>query len=480
MSVGDPRGDAPDRDVNRVAQQEEAASGAVFREWDMSSTTPPDARGADPASAPGRVAPGDSDWSDPERLARVALARVFGPEHRRAAVEVRRRGASEVWNALRAAHPSVDPLRDLDAAWRAGARLVCPQDAEWPLELDALDRLRDAGDGSVIGTPLALWVRGPVNLSELPPRAVTVVGCRTATSYGLHLAGEIAFAMAEQGWAVVSGAAFGIDAAAHRGALAAAGPTVAVLAGGVDVPYPTAHVELLEEIARTGAVVSEVSPGTPPYRRRFLTRNRIIAALSRGTVLVEAGHRSGALNTVAHTRRLGRPVMVVPGPVTSAMSAGCHRLLRDFREQTVLVTGAEDIREEIASIGSLVQRPASGNGPRDGLSEAVRELLDAMPARAAVGVSVLARRTGLRPEAVLAMLGPLAVEGLVENVAGGYRLTDLGRAPSNPSHPATSGRRSGTQPGAAHGEADRSPTRSTADPGPDGENPDGENPDGET
>jgi DNA processing protein len=372
----------------------------------------------------------DAEVADPERLARIALTRAYGPEHQRVAADVGRRGAARVWAEVRSAHPGVDPLRDLDAAARVGARLVCPQDSEWPIELDALDRLRDEGDGSAAGAPLCLWVRGAADLRDIASRAVAVVGCRAATSYGLHLAGEIAFAMAEQGWVIVSGAAFGIDAAAHRGALSGGGPTVAVLAGGVDVPYPAAHVELLTEIARTGALVSEVAPGTPPYRRRFLTRNRMIAALCRGTVVVEAGLRSGALNTVAHARRLGRQVMAVPGPVTSAMSAGCHRLLRDFREQTVLVTSADDISEEIAVVGRFAPRPAV-NASRDGLSAVVRDLLDAMPARTPVGVSVLARALALRPEEVLAMLGPLAVEGLVESVPDGYRLTALGRAPSN-------------------------------------------------
>ncbi len=375
---------------------------------------------------------GSGQDADAQRLARVALARAYGPEHQRIAVEVGRRGAAAVWDEVRQDHPGVDPRRDLDAASRAGARLVCPEDPEWPVELDALDRVRDEGDGSAVGAPLCLWVRGAADLRDVAARSIAVVGCRAATSYGLHQAGEIAFAMAEQGWAIVSGAAFGVDAAAHRGALAGGGATVAVLAGGVDVPYPAAHVDLLAEITRTGALVSEVAPGTPPYRRRFLTRNRVIAALSRGTVIVEAGLRSGALNTVAHARRLGRQVMAVPGPVTSAMSAGCHRLLRDFREQTVLVTGADDISEEIAGIGQFAPRPLLG-GVRDSLSEVVRKLLDAMPPRAAVGVAVLARELSLRPEEVLAMLGPLVVEGLVESVPAGYRLTALGRAPSSPS-----------------------------------------------
>jgi DNA processing protein len=229
---------------------------------------------------------------------------------------------------------------------------------------------------------------------------------------------------------VVSGAAFGIDAAAHRGALAAGGPTIAVLAGGVDVVYPRAHADLLTRIRDTGLILSEAPPGSPPYRGRFLTRNRIIAALTRGTVLVEAGHRSGALNTVRHARRLGRVVMAVPGPVTSAMSVGCHRLLRTQREHTVLVTDAAEVCEEIGAIGEFAEYPPTPLGPRDGLPDLVRRLLDVMPARGSVGGAVLAERVGERPETVQALMGPLIVEGLVEHQAGGYRLTALGRAPS--------------------------------------------------
>ncbi|WP_251079034.1 DNA-processing protein DprA [Frankia sp. AiPs1] len=371
----------------------------------------------------------DIDGSDPDRLARVALSRVYGPENRRMATEVARLGAAEVWERVSAEHPGVDPRGDLDAGARAGARLVCPGDPQWPIELDSLDLLRE-DPAAARGAPLCLWVRGVGDLRALAPLSVAVVGCRAATSYGLHLAGEISFDLAERGWTVVSGAAFGIDAAAHRGALAAQGSTVAILASGVDVPYPAAHAGLLAEIASAGAVVSEVAPGTPPYRRRFLTRNRLIAALCRGTVIVEAGLRSGALNTVAHARRLGRQIMAVPGPVTSSTSAGCHRLLRDFREQTVLVTSADDICEEIAGVGSFAPRDVAA-GARDSLSLVVRELLDAMPARASVGASTLAKALGLRAQDVLAMLGPLVVEGLVESVPGGYRLTPLGRAPSN-------------------------------------------------
>ncbi|WP_285901201.1 DNA-processing protein DprA [Frankia sp. R82] len=371
----------------------------------------------------------DADAADPQRLARVGLSRAWGPEHRRAALDVARLGVVEAWERARAVHPGVDPHRDLEAAARVGARLVCPGDPQWPIALDALDQLPGDHSGPAPGTPLCLWVRGPADLQALASKAVAVVGCRAATSYGLHLAGEIAFDLAERGWTIVSGAAFGIDAAAHRAALAAHGQTIAVLAGGVDVPYPVAHAQLLAEIADSGAVVSEIAPGTPPFRRRFLTRNRVIAGLCRGTVIVEAGLRSGALNTVAHARRLGRQVMAVPGPVTSSASVGCHRLLRDFREQTTLVTGADDICEEIAEVGSFAPREVA-TGARDELSAVVRELLDAMPARATIGLSALASALRLRPQDVLAMLGPLVIEGLVDSVPGGYRLTTLGRAPS--------------------------------------------------
>jgi DNA processing protein len=371
-----------------------------------------------------------------ERGARAALSRAVGPEQARVLASVRERGAVAVWAERQVRHPDVDPEGELDLTERVGARMLCPGDAEWPTALAALcglesTRLAASGPDACPGEPLALWVRGRGDLAKLVASAVSVVGSRAASDYGMHAAGEIGFGLAERGWTVVSGAAFGIDAAAHRGALAACGATVAVLACGVDVPYPRANTRLLEQIVEAGAVISESPPGSPPYRRRFLTRNRLVAGLSRGTVLVEAGHRSGALNTARYARDIGRAVMAVPGPVTSAMSAGCHRLLRDYREHTALVTSAADICEEIGSVGELASLPAMPAGPRDGLPELVNRLLDAMPARSAVGAAVLARQLGQPPQAVLAMLGPLAVEGLVEATAEGYRLTALGRAPSN-------------------------------------------------
>nr|WP_131768313.1 DNA-processing protein DprA [Candidatus Protofrankia californiensis] len=366
---------------------------------------------------------------DSERLARAALSRAIGSDRPAIGVEVARRGAVAVWAGLRDRHPAVDPERDLRLLAGLGGRFICPGDPEWPSSLDVFGRLPDGPDTEP-GEPLGLWARGNGDLSQLCERAVAVVGSRAATAYGTTVAADLASGLADRGWTVVSGAAFGIDAAAHHGALAASGPTIAVLAGGVDVAYPRAHADLLARIRDNGLVISESAPGSPPYRGRFLTRNRIIAALTRGTVLVEAGHRSGALNTVRHARRLGRVVMVVPGPVTSVTSVGCHRLLRTHREQTVLVTDAAEVCEEIGGIGELAEYPPADTGSRDGLPELVRRMLDVMPARRSVGAAMLAQRLGERPETVQALMGPLVVEGLVELRNDGYRLTALGRAPS--------------------------------------------------
>jgi DNA processing protein len=383
------------------------------------------------AAAPDGPRPDGPGPGEPsaDRLARAALSRAVGPDDHRAHGAVRAHGARAVWEELRDRHPEVDPAADLRAQGLLGGRFVCPGDAEWPAALDALDGPGYATAVSSAGTPFGLWVFGAANLADLARRAVAVVGSRAASPYGLRIAGELAAGLADAGWTVVSGAALGIDGAAHRGALAVGGPTVAVLAGGCDLPYPRAHEDLLDEIVRSGVVVSEAPPGTPHFRRRFLARNRLIAAFSRGTVLVEAGRRSGAVNTTRHSRLLGRPVMVVPGPVTSALSAGCHRLLRDERESSVVVTDLADVLEEVGPIGTFGEPPVQ-DGPRDGLAGLAVRLLDAMPPRATAGVATLAGRVGASVAEVLAVLGPLAVEGLVEQVPGGFRLTALGRAPA--------------------------------------------------
>lgn len=259
---------------------------------------------------------------------------------------------AELWRTvLRGGHDvpdrwhdsAADAERALDAVLRradsVGARWVVPGAPAWPVALDDLDHLD--GIGQVAGAPLGLWVRGGGDLASITAAPVAIVGARSNTTYGAECASDIAADCADQGHAVVSGAAFGIDACAHRGALMGGGPTVAVMACGVDVDYPRPHAALLRRIAEEGLVVSEFPPGSDPQKHRFLVRNRIIAALSVGVVVVEAAERSGSLNTLNWADQLGRTTMVVPGPVTSRSSGGTHRAVRDGK--AVLVTCGRDV-----------------------------------------------------------------------------------------------------------------------------------------
>ncbi|MDQ3763839.1 MAG: DNA-protecting protein DprA, partial [Actinomycetota bacterium] len=207
---------------------------------------------------------------------------------------------------------------DLSAIAALGGRLVVPEDAEWPAEAFTCFATPTAQADERWCAPVALWVRGAGRLDELADRAVAVVGARAATGYGEHVAAEFGYGLAEDDFAVVSGAAFGIDGAAHRGALAAEGRTVVVQACGLDRAYPAGHQGLLDRVAVGGAVVSEYPPGVRPARHRFLVRNRLIAAFAAGTVVVEAGVRSGARRTAAAAAALGRVVMAVPGPITGS------------------------------------------------------------------------------------------------------------------------------------------------------------------
>ena len=366
-----------------------------------------------------------------DRLARAALVRVSEPGDPRVAREVAAYGAVEAWRRVAALHPDVEPERELNVAMKAGLRLICPGDDEWPPGLDDLAR---PGPAAELAAPLALWVRGPLNLAEAVRCAVGIVGSRAATSYGLHVAGELGFALAEQQWTVVSGAAYGIDAAAHRGALVAAGPTIAVLACGADVAYPRANEAMLARIVAEGLVVSEAPPGGLPLRRRFLVRNRLIAALSSGTVVVEAGVRSGALSTARHARRIGRPVLAVPGPITSGLSAGCHLILRQWPE-SVLVTSADEVIEAAGPMGRLAPLPIGQVGPRDGLDEVMKRVLEAVPSRRARDLQWIAAQSGESRFVVERMLQPLLANGLVEQSPAGYRLTDLGRLPAGGAPP---------------------------------------------
>jgi DNA processing protein len=372
-----------------------------------------------------------SPWSA-ERVARVALGRLGEPGDPRLARLVDDLGAEQVYAYLReerdvaglatdvaARLQGLDPRGDLEWARRRGFRFVCPGDDEWPAQLRDLDR-SEALNGRG-GAPLGLWLRGAGRLDELSPLSVAVVGARSATTYGASVAGEIAAHLAGESATVVSGAAFGIDQAAHRGALAVRGPTVAVLACGVDRAYPAAHRDLLGYIADTGLVVSESPPGCAPTKLRFLSRNRLIAALSLGTVVVEAAVRSGALNTANWASVLNRTVMGVPGPVTSASSEGVHELIRN-RDAT-LVTRGEHVLELVSPSGSFTLPPARApEAPRDRLSVLDRQVLDAVPvASPAASVSV-ARTAGVAERRTRDALRRLQDAGFVEASPRGWRL----------------------------------------------------------
>ncbi len=301
------------------------------------------------------------------------------------------------------------PDRDLAMIGRAGGELLIPEDSRWP------EALRDLE----LGMPLCLWARG--DLSKGIPalhQTAAVVGSRDSTGYGASVTGDIAAGLVTRGWTVVSGGAYGIDAQAHRAALATASlariPTIAVMACGVDRYYPAGNEELLREVVRRGLLLSEVPPGSSPTRWRFLQRNRIIAALSAVTVVVEARWRSGALNTAHHAAALGREVGAVPGSVYSANSAGCHRLLRDG--SAVCVTDAAEVAELGGPIGSTDATAGSAReapqAVHDGLTIEDMLLLDALPLRSGSPVEKLASVAGLSVPSVRAGLARLELEDL--------------------------------------------------------------------
>ncbi|MGW2637953.1 DNA-processing protein DprA [Streptomyces sp. NPDC001348] len=368
------------------------------------------------------------DASPEARLCRIFLTRVLEPGDETGGRWVREHGVREVarrlregseplpgvsgtrWAGLRARAGRAEPERDLEAARAAGVRFVCPGDAEWPGQLD------DLGDAR----PLGLWVRGRAGLRMWALRSVAVVGARACTEYGAHTAGVLSAGLAERGWVVVSGGAYGIDGAAHRGALGAGGATVAVLACGVDRPYPRGHTQLIARIAEQGLVIGELPPGDHPTPSRFILRNRVIAALTRGTVVVEAACRSGALVTARAAQRLGRFTMGVPGPVTSALSAGVHDLLRG---EAVLVTDAAEVVELVGEIGDLAPARRGPVLPRDLLEPDARRVLAALPAhRPAPPGEIACGAQTTRDEAV-ARLYELRALGYVERHGDGWKLT---------------------------------------------------------
>ncbi|WP_029149730.1 DNA-processing protein DprA [Microbacterium indicum] len=370
---------------------------------------------ADVRRAAERLLPSD-DLFD-ERLARLAWSVVVEPGDGTAGELVAASGARR---ALRvAASRDADgsrALADGRARWRPrwrpdillgaieegahrGMRFVTPLDEAWPGSLDDLGA----------HAPLALWVRGdPGALVRAP--SVALVGARAATAYGSQVATDLAAELAASGVAIVSGAAYGVDGAAHRAALRAGGTTIAFVAGGADRVYPAGHAALLAQIVETGAVAAECAPGTTPTRWRFLARNRLIAALADATVVVEAGARSGTINTAGAAASLGRPLGAVPGPITSSTSAGCHRLLREYAAQCI--TGTADVRELLGEL-----RPVD---PRSGDSAETTRVVDALTRGRPRTVDEIAVRSGLSRSDVEACLGLLSLAGRAAAAAEGW------------------------------------------------------------
>lgn len=359
-----------------------------------------------------------------ERLARVALNAIGEPGDPRLGRLVAAMGAQEVYDRLcsdadltgmrseageRLA--ATEPERILGEAHDLGIRFLVPGDPEWPHGLEDLSDVEPVNQLS--GEPLGLWVKGPLDLAAACRGSVAVVGSRSATTYGTSVAADLSAHLAGEAVTVVSGAAFGIDQAAHRGALGGAGATVAVLACGVDRPYPTAHRGLLEHLADVGAVVSELRPGCAPTRVRFLSRNRLIAALTAGTVVVEAAVRSGALNTANWASRLNRVLMGVPGPVTSAPSEGVHELIREGRAG--LVTRGEHVMELVSPAGQHLHRAPRGETTvRDRLGLTEQRVLEAVPLVRVAEASAIARTAGLAVATVRSTLLRLEELGWVE------------------------------------------------------------------
>lgn len=386
-----------------------------------------------------------------DRLARVALSRLGEPGDPRLASLVEELGAEQVHASLSDPATSgvaaevaerlrdLDPVADLERAADRGFRFVVPADEEWPARLADLHHAAPVNSRG--GAPLGLWLRGAGRLDELCERSVSVVGSRSATTYGVGVAGEIGASMASAGVTVVSGAAFGIDQAAHRGALAGGGRTVAVLACGVDRAYPAAHRELLGYIAERGLVVSELAPGCAPTRLRFLSRNRVIAGVTIATVVVEAAVRSGALNTASWAFSLNRTVMGVPGPVTSAPSEGVHDLIRS--RGAVLVTRGADVLELVSPSGAFTQAaPRAPVLPRDRLSGSDQRVLDALPVSRPASETALARTAGLAVATVQQSLQRLADSGWAARTSTGWLLArdpPVGTAPAGPDAVASAG-----------------------------------------
>ncbi|GAA4171184.1 DNA-processing protein DprA [Gryllotalpicola koreensis] len=294
----------------------------------------------------------------------------------------------------------IDSVLAMAAA--SGAELLVPGDPQWSRGLD------DLGDHA----PLVLWALGDVQLLGDFESSVAMVGTRAATAYGNHVATELAAGLAGRDWTVVSGGAYGVDASSHRAALAAKGRTIAIMAGGLNSFYPIGNSELIARVARDGLVLAEVPFGTPPTPFRFLSRNRLIAAVASAVVVVEAGSRSGSINTANHASDLGRPIGAVPGPITSPSSVGCHELVR--AERAELVASVDDVVRLVRGNAPEPEPLADPEDPRYG------RVLTALHGRAARSITDVARKSGIGEAEVASLLGVLLLDGAVRKSEKGW------------------------------------------------------------
>lgn len=347
-----------------------------------------------------------------QRTDRQVLAQIARLGHAEALSRLRDGVLEGATIAQRARAEAVDPLRQEEIAARLGARILTPADAEWPAGLADLDH-----------PPHCLWVRGGVDLATVTARSVSIVGARAASPYGLDVARTMAYGLSEHGFTVASGGAFGVDRAAHDGALASGGCTVALLACGIDRIYPASHADLFRRVVADGAVVTELPPGAAPLRQRFLSRNRMIAAMTRGTLVVQAGLRSGSLNTARWARDLGRVVGAVPGPVSVPLSAGCHRIIRDL--EAILVSTVDEAVDAFGDLGVDAAIPPRAEAVDEHWSEADRVVFGRVPVRAPADADALVAATGLPVTTVLASLSRLVADGVVVRRETGWRKTPV-------------------------------------------------------
>ncbi|KMO84962.1 DNA processing protein DprA [Mycolicibacterium chubuense] len=349
----------------------------------------------------------------------AALAETLGPVD--AAERIRRRALTDapLLKATEARHEMDCAGNDLEILDRLGGRLIVEGDEEWPyLAFRSFAGVEKFSKPQAYA-PLALWVVGPSSLSEVSERAAAIVGTRAATAYGEFATADLVAGLAERDVAIVSGGAYGIDGSAHRAALDCDGITVAVLACGLDVPYPSGHSALLHRVSRHGLLVSEYPPGMRPSRRQFLARNRLVAAVTCATVVVEAGVRSGAANTAAWARALGRNVCAVPGPITSASSVGCHVLIKN---KAHLVTRAEEILELVGRAGELATDPPRPRSDLDDLTPDELAVYEALPGRGSRSIDEIAVVAGWPVADVLGPLTMLDIKGLVTQDNGEWKL----------------------------------------------------------